>query len=145
MFYSQAGNKNHFDTVVNKTTRKLSVLKVLAYHGTKPAILAKLYKTYVRPVIEYGSIAFLAAPKMQLEQVQNDALRICLKLPKYIRIKLLHDYGSMLPLEERLKILNIKLLRSMKLHNPHVHDLIANNNTHKGSNLLSPLDIVMNQ
>ena len=96
--------------------------------------------------MEYGSIAFVAAPKMQVERlqrVQNDALRICLKLPKYIRIKLLHEYGSMLLLEERLKIFNLKLLRSMKLHNPHVHDLIVNHSIDKSTNLQSPLDVTL--
>ena len=79
------------------------------------------------------------------QQVQNEALRICLKLPKYIRIKLLHEYGSMLPLEERLKFFNLKLLRSMKLHNPHVHDLIVNHSIDESTNLQSPLDIILNQ
>ena len=144
----QLSFKNHFDTIINKTTRKLSVLKVLAYNGTKPKILAKLYKSYVRPVLEYGSIAFVAAPKMQLERlqrVQNDALRICLKLPKYIRIKLLHDYASMLSLDERFKIFNLKLLCTMKSFNPHIQDLIANHKSKDTSNLQSPLDVILNQ
>ena len=112
---------------------KLSVLKVLAYNGTKPEILGKLYKvSYVRPVLEYGSIAFVAAPNMQIERlqkIQDNALRICLKLPKYIRIKLLHKYASMLPLDERFKIFNLKLLGTMKLYNPHIQDLIKNHKT----------------
>ena len=77
----------------------------------------KLYKTYVRPIIEYGSISFMSAPKVQLsrlEQIQNEAIRICLRLPRYIRISLLHEYASIEPIYTRISKLNLSLLETMK-------------------------------
>ena len=81
----------------------------------------------------------------RLQRIQNEALRICLKLPKYIRIKLLHDFASMLPVTDRLKIFNLKLLRTMRSYNPHIQDLIANHGSTITTNLQSPLDTILNQ
>ena len=40
---------------------------------------------------------------MRLQRIQNEAIRICLKLPKYIRTKLLHEYASLEPIDERIE------------------------------------------
>ena len=62
-------------------------LKILANSGVEPKILIKLYKCYVRPIIEYGSASFMATSTTQFERlrrIQNEAIRVSLKLPGYI-------------------------------------------------------------
>ena len=107
--------------------------------------MIRLYRSYVRPILEYGSMAFLAAPKMQLDRlqkIQNDAIRICLKLPKYIRIELLHEYASMMPVTNRLAIFNKKLINIMKTNNIHIESLVSNH-TFSIATQKSPLDIIL--
>ena len=88
----------------------------------------KLFKTYILPILEYGSLSFIAAPKLNLEKlqkIQNSAIRVCLKLPRYIRISLLHECAGLEPIYDRLKRVNVKLLNSMSNHNEDVRDLIV--------------------
>ena len=136
--------KNHVDSISNKASKRINVLKVLAYNGTKPEILMKLYKSYIRPIIEYGSIAFISAPKSQMErlqQIENTAIRTCLRLPKYIRNSLLHEYASLEPLSVRLIRFNVKLLNIMKSNNEHIQQLITDH-IHAEEGILSPLDVI---
>ena len=139
--------KNHVDSICKRANTRLNVLKVLSRSGTDAATLMRIYKIYVRPIIEYGSIAFLAAPKSQLSRLQsieNDAIRICLRLPKYIRNNLLHDYASLKPFTERLFDLNFSLLGKMVNHNVHVRKLVQEYTSPFDNCHFSPLDLVIN-
>ena len=101
----------------------------------------------MRPIIEYGSIAFLAAPKSQLSRLQsieNDAIRICLRLPKYIRNNLLHDYASLKPIVEHLFDLNFSLLGKMVNYNDHVRKLVQEYTSLFDNCHFSPLDLIIN-
>ena len=104
----------------------------------------KLYKSYIRPIIEYGSIAFISASKTQMDRllsIEHNAIRTCLRLPRYIRNSLLHEYASLEPLSVRLIKFNKKLLNIMKTNNSHIQTLLANHiPTHDLA--LSPLDIL---
>ena len=89
--------KKHFEAIVSKSLKHINVLRLLSRSNVKPKTLVQLYKTYIRPIIEYGSFCFLAAPKQNmsmLDKIQNQTLRICLHLPSYIRTSLLHEYAS---------------------------------------------------
>ena len=104
----------------------------------------KLYKSYIRPIIEHGSIAFISASKNQMERLQmieNNAIKTCLRLPRYIRDSLLHEYASLELLSVRLIRFNKKLLNIMKSSNEHIQALITD---HVPANLgiLSPLDVI---
>ena len=136
--------KNHIDSITNKASRRINVLKVLAHDGIKPKALMKLYKSYIRPIIEHGSIAFISASKNQMERLQmieNNAIKTCLRLPRYIRDSLLHEYASLELLSVRLIRFNKKLLNIMKSSNEHIQALITD---HVPANLgiLSPLDVI---
>ena len=103
----------------------------------------RLYKIYVRPIVEYGSAAFMSAPKTQLsrlQHIQNEAIRICLRLPRYIRTELLHEYAAIEPIFVRLLMLNGKLLHIMRLKNPHIESLVNDHVPPTDNRHLSPLD-----
>ena len=138
--------KKHIDSVCNRTTKRLNVLRVLSHNGAEPVTLMKLYKIYIRPIIEYGSIAFMSAPKTQLsrlQRIQNDAIRICLKLPRYIRTNLLHEYASIEPIADRLLKLNTSLLNTMRLNNEHIKVLVQNYTLPNDNCYRSPLDHIL--
>ena len=135
--------KKQINSIYDRAMKRLNVLKVLSANGTDAPTLMRLYKMYVRPIIEYGSIAFMSAPKTQLsrlEQIQNEAIRICLRLPRYIRTSLLHEYASLEPIFERLKDLNVSLLETMKSKNVHIENLVECHSRPTDNRHLSPLD-----
>ena len=138
--------KKQVDSIHDRSVKRLNVLKVLACYGVEPKVLMKLYKIYIRPIIEYGSIAFTTAPKSQLdrlESIQFDAIRIALRLPKYIRKSLLNEYASIQPTHVRLTSLNTKLLDTMKTRNDHVKWLVQNYSLPNDNCNLSPLDHIL--
>ena len=136
----------HIDTIQSRAAKRMNVLKVLARNGVQPKTLIRLYKIYVRPITEYGSAAFLAISSHQFDrliQIENEAIRISLKLPRYLRRDLLHEYASMQPIRDRLLMLNSSLIARMKTHNSHVNNLCQNNSSHTDLCPKSPIDIVL--
>lgn len=105
--------KEHFREVEAKATSRLNLFKLLVKNGVDKKILIKLYKTYVRPLLEYGSISFLPENLSQLQRIQNDFIRLCLKLPSYIRTDLVHQAAGIEQLKDRLLSLNCHLLEKM--------------------------------
>ena len=76
-------------------------------------MLIPLYKIYVRPLFEYGSISFLPVRISQLQRIQNEFIRLCLKLPAYLRNDLIHESAGLELLKDRLIALNSKLMKKM--------------------------------
>ena len=134
----------HINDICARAYQRLNVLRALAWAGTSPQVTMRLYKMYIRPLLEYGSSSFIAASKTKLERlqkVQNEAIRCCLRLPRYIRIDLLHEYAGIDRVEERLKKLNTHLLESMARVNEDVKKLVDDQHIHEHSLPKSPLDI----
>ena len=86
---------------------------MLIKNGVENHVLIRLFKTYVRPLIEYGSICFLPADINRLQKIQNEFIRLSLKLPRYIRTSLIHEAAGIELVEKRLMDLNQRLLRKM--------------------------------
>ena len=138
-----------FNTHINEScaraNKRLNVLRAIAKAGVSPQVSMRLYKMYVLTLLEYGSAAFLATTKTnkeKLQKVQNEALRICLNLPRYIRIDLLHEYGGIDRVEKEIKKLNKHLLNSMSSSNKNIADLISDQHLNADLQPLSPLDIL---
>ena len=77
---SRMSIKKHFESIGNRSSKRLNVLKFLSRSGVEAPILMKLYKCYILSLFEYGCPSFVAAPKEQfsrLQRIQNDAIRAC--------------------------------------------------------------------
>lgn len=146
-FDSRLNFAPHIQDINGRANKRLNVLRVLSRGGATPSTLTKLYGMYIRPLFEYGSAAFLAAPKNQLEKIQktqNEAIRVSLRLPSYIRINLMHEAASMPKLQDRLTDLNKKLLLTIKQNNEHIEHLASDRSANSISpNIISPLDILL--
>ena len=73
--------------------------------GASKSILLRLYKQYVRPVLETGSVITACASMMsiqKLQRVQNTALRIALRAPRRTRISDLHGQAEIQMIADRL-------------------------------------------
>ena len=69
--------KKHFESIKARSTRRLNVLKVLSRNGVEAAVIMKLYKIYVRPIIEYGCPSFVAATQTNLSHLQKIQRKKC--------------------------------------------------------------------
>ena len=88
-----------------------------------------LTNEYVRSIFEYGSVCYLHWPNSTLDvmqNIQNRAIRICLKLlPRYVSLKLLHESSCLPTIRERLVQLGVSMLTRMRKSNPHIACCVA--------------------
>ena len=139
----------HIDELCSKATKRLSVLRFLSRAGTKPTILIRLYKIYIRSLFESGSAGFISASKRELDKlqkIQNEAIRTSLRLPAYLSIKLLHESSGLPMLKERLKTLNERLVTKMCMRSETMKKLRERNLDEKDTydgRYKSPLDIIV--
>lgn len=88
--------------------RKTNLLRVVSGRnwGANQRTLLKLYKQYVRPVMEYGSVATStrsgSGALHRMELVERKAMRIALRAPFRTRIAELYGATGLVPLLERL-------------------------------------------
>jgi hypothetical protein len=98
-FERRHGWNAHFNDVTNKVAQRLNGLKLVSRRSlgfsTKTAIT--IYKVMIRTAIEFGSIAWASASATSLERLQklqNRALRIALRLPRWTPIPRLHELAD---------------------------------------------------
>jgi ribonuclease HI len=85
----------HISNIKDRASLRLHVLRRLSSTswGGDMLTLRQLYVSWVRPVLEYASPVWsLASQKLlhQLDIVQNDAVRICLGVPRAANLATLH-------------------------------------------------------
>ena len=82
VFDSKLTYRSHSKSVTEKCLKRLNLLRLLCgtdWGGSKACLLI-IYRTLIRPKMEYGFEAYLFSPKYILEslqKIQNAALRIC--------------------------------------------------------------------
>ena len=111
--------KAYFEAIRQKANKRITLLCRLrgTNWGASQKCLVRLYKAYIRPVLEYGAIILAAANKTRLAQlqvIQNRALRICLRMPKYTRISVLHELANIEPIRQRLENLGRKTISRIR-------------------------------
>ena len=112
-------------------------------NGVDANTMIRLYKTYVRPLFEYGSISFLPAHGIKcLQQIQNEFIRISLKIPRYIRTDLIHQAAGMETVYDRICTLNCKLLKTMNSQNCIAETITKSKRSIALNKFKSPLDII---
>ena len=73
--------------------------------GPSPFTILQIYKQCVRPIFEYGSLSTITTSDTIISEVQwlqNKFIRLALRLPKYISVKLLHDSSGLPYVKDRL-------------------------------------------
>ena len=112
--------KDHIDNSIKKSMQRLGIFKLLFFGGVSNEVLIELYKTYVRPLFEYGSVSFIHIPKEinRLQKIQNVFIRTSLKIPSYLSTTLIHQAACLEKVDERLRKLNQNLLAKMTKSEP---------------------------
>ena len=101
----------HIDYIVGKTRKKLGLL---LRQSRKLTIKQKIdiYRTMIRPVLEYGSVLFdncLAYDNLKLESCQRTAALICTGAKRRTETKLLLEHLEWDSLFDRRKISKMSL------------------------------------
>ena len=149
--------KDHIQDLALRAEKRLNILRILAWGGTDPKILLRLYKVYIRSIFEYGSVCFVHCPDATLDtlqKIQNKAIRICLRLPQYVSLGLLHKSACLPMLKDRLCQLGLKMVARMNDNNPLIRGLvlekegynrqvISQQGQQKHRSHRSPLDIIL--
>jgi len=127
-FNSSMSFKPHITEITNRCHTRLNLLKCLrgTDWGANSDTLLLLYKQIIRPILDYGSISFLAASmsqKLRLQRIQNQGIRIALRLPRYTTVLWLHEITGLQTLDERWKTLALQYVK--KNNNPTANPLVA--------------------
>ena len=137
-----------FKKLTARAYKRLNLLRRISSQAKNPNtnILAHLYRSIIMPVLEYSSICIINAADMHLEKLQllqNSALRVATRSPRYISIKDLHDCTGFYPVKEHLIKFASQRFHTMRQNSPILnksierYEQVRNIQTNK-----SPLDIL---
>ena len=106
-FDSQLTFQKHFQDILHCCNTRYHRLKLLANRrwGPSPSTIIQIYKQCVRLIFEYGSLSTIITSDniiSKIQWLQNKFFRLALRLPKYIRVKLLHDFTGLPYVKDRL-------------------------------------------
>ena len=135
--------KDHFMDIESRSTSRLNLFKILVKNGVDNRTLIRLFKTYVRPIFEFGSISFLPARVTQLQRIQNEFIRLSLRLPSYLRTDLIHESAGLEQIKDRLNSLNLNLMRKMLAQEDIQKTVEKSLNVIPLNNYRSPLDSLL--
>ena len=100
----------HIDLTLNKCTKALNIVKFLrdTWWGSSPSTLITLYKSFIRPIIDYASFIYFPSSKNKIEKlegIQYVAIRLALGFRNSTRINILLAESKLTTLESRAKFL----------------------------------------
>ena len=100
--------KSHIENIVSRCKKRLNLLKTIRGKdwSASPETILYTYKSFVRPVIEYGSILFANAEDKLLKKIQaleTDAIKIAFRLPPWTTNFWCYQYVKFENILDRLK------------------------------------------
>ena len=106
-FDSKFTFKKHFKDILERCNTRYHRIRILTNKkwGPSPSTILQIYKQYVRPIFEYGSLSTITTSDTiisEIQRLQNKFIRLALCLPKYISVKLLHDSSGLPYMKDRL-------------------------------------------
>ena len=108
--------KNHVDKLIVKTKQRMSLIRRLkgTSWGASSQCILNIYKSFIRPILEYGSMLTADCCESRLKQLQteqNKAIRFALGTPKHINTETIHQTAGIEPIKTRLISLKEKALK----------------------------------
>lgn len=108
---------NHIDTIINKTYRKVGMIKRTMGYQAPRAVLLSLYNTLIRSTIDYGSQVWSPWTAIQikaLESTQRKFTKYILSYPDLDYVQRLVELG-LLPLSYRREIMDLTFYFKSKM------------------------------
>lgn len=114
--------EKHVDNITTKARRRLNLLRLLrgTNFGANPHSLLRIYKSYIRPVLETGHVLTADASDLQIHRlqiIQNKAIKIAYRLPQTTPTDLIHCTSGISKIKERLTKLKQQSLSRFSKHN----------------------------
>ena len=99
--------KKHFGDILGRCNARYQRIRLLTNKkwGPSPSTILQIYKQCVRPIFEYGSLSTINnfdTIISEIQRLQNKFIRLALRLPNYISVKLLHDSSGLPYVKDRL-------------------------------------------
>ena len=113
--------------IANQRTALIKRLRGYKW-GASIETLLKIYKQFIRPILEYGSIIYSKNYKhslKHLELAERRAIRTALKVGMRTPIRELYARSNIQPISERIKYLRMKALARFDSNNKGMQDLTA--------------------
>ena len=95
----------HSEEFLERCNQKFHRLRILVNKKWSPETILQIYKQCVRPIFEYGIVSTITVPETvitKIQRVQNLFIRLALRLPKYVSVRLLHEALGLPYVKERL-------------------------------------------
>ena len=105
-FDSKFTFQKHFEEILDRCNTKYHRIRLLVNKKLGPSsTMLQIYKQCVRPIFEYGSLSTIRTSDTiisKIQRLQNKFIRLALRLPKYIGVKLLGDSCGLPGVKDRL-------------------------------------------
>ena len=143
--------RSHFRTVATLARHRLLKSNSIfsTTYGPSTSTLIRLYKSYIRPLFDYGAPATcIASPAIQLswERIQTHFISRALSIPFFIHNDIIRQHAYLPPIHDRNLYLAKRWYRRATQHNRGVQDYI--NHSHDNHNIRcsrnTPLELIRN-
>ena len=99
--------ERHINNIRKRAYGRLNLLRAMASLSKKhnPTLLYQIYNSTIRSIFEYSAVCIISSANTHLQRlqiIQNEALRIILKLPAYIPIATMNDAANQKNVKEHL-------------------------------------------
>ena len=106
-FDSKFTFKKHLEDILVGCNSRYHRIRLLTNKkwGPSPSTILQIYKQCVWPIFEYGSLLTITTSDTiisEIQRLQNKYIRLALRLPKYISVKLLHGSSGLPYVKDRL-------------------------------------------
>ena len=130
-FDSKFTFKKHFDDILGRCNTRYHRIRLLTNKkwGPSPSTILQIYKQCVWSIFEYGSLSTITTSDTiisEIQWLQKKFIRLALRLPKYISVKLLHDSSGLPYVKDRLLSRATRTLERIS-ENPLVEESISSN------------------
>ena len=121
----------HIEDIVTRAKKRLNLLKALRGQswGASPQTILYSYRTYIRPILEYGAVLFAHTSDYLLKKIQaieTEAIKIAFRLAPWATNTSCYDLITFPKIIDRLKTLSNKFIEENKndeLIKPLIEDL----------------------
>ena len=106
----------HIEDIVSRCKKRLNLLKALCGRtwGASTVTIMYTYKSFIRPILEYGSILYAYSSDDQIKKIQaveTQAIKIAHRLPPWTTNTFCYEYVGFEKISDRLKTLAKNFLR----------------------------------
>ena len=146
-FDSKFTFKKHFEDILGCCNARYHRIRLLTSKkwGPSPSTILQIYKQCVWPIFEYGSLSTITTSDMiisKIQWLQDKFIRLALRLPKYISVKLLLDSSGLPYVKERLLSCETRTLERIS-KNPLVEESITFNRVNPDwDRFTTPLSVI---